>query len=112
MASCSVSTCRKNVGLVGEEEAPVSSEEEKNKALIRRFLKAHAKGDLDTMEEMLAPNFVDHNLIPGQQPGREGYLHSTAEFHAAYSNTRYVIDKQLAEGQEVVTTFAASAIHD
>src|SRR5215208_6865199 len=90
----------------------MSSEEEKNKALIRRFLKAHAKGDLGAMEEMLAPNFVDHNLIPGQQPGREGYLHSTAEFHAAYSNTRYVIDKQLAEGQEVVTTFAASAIHD
>ena len=90
----------------------MSSEEEKNRALVRRFLEAHAKGDLDTMEEMLAPNFVDHNLIPGQQPGREGYLQSTAEFHAAYSNTRYVIDKQLAEGQEVVTTFAASAIHD
>ena len=27
----------------------------KNKALIRRFLEAHAKGDLDTLEQMLAP---------------------------------------------------------
>jgi serine phosphatase RsbU (regulator of sigma subunit) len=39
-------------------------------------------------------------------------LQSTAEFHAAYSNTRYVIEKQLAEGDQVVTTFAASATHD
>jgi serine phosphatase RsbU (regulator of sigma subunit)/predicted ester cyclase len=85
---------------------------ENNKALVRRFLEAHAKGDLDTMEQMLAPDFVDHNLIPGEEPGREGYLQSFTEFHAAYSNTRYVIDKQLAEGDEVVTTFAVSATHD
>ena len=85
---------------------------EENKALVRHFLEAHAKGDLDTMEEMLAPDFVDHNLIPGQQPGRGGYLRSFAEFHAAYSHTRYVIEKQLAEGDEVATTFAVSSIHD
>jgi serine phosphatase RsbU (regulator of sigma subunit)/predicted ester cyclase len=85
---------------------------ERNKALVRRFLEAHAKGDLDTVDEMLAPDFVDHNLIPGQQPAREGYLRGLTEFHAAYSHTRYVIEKQLAEGDEVVTTFAASAIHD
>jgi serine phosphatase RsbU (regulator of sigma subunit)/predicted ester cyclase len=84
----------------------------KNKALVRRFLEAHAKGDLDTVEGMLATDFVNHNLIPGQRPGREGYLQSFTEFHAAYSHTRYVIEKQLGEGDEVVTTFAASATHD
>jgi len=85
---------------------------EENKALVRRFLEAHAKGDLDTVEEMLATNFVDHNLIPGQLPGREGYLRALTEYHGAYSDTRYVIEKQLAEGDEVVTTFAVSATHD
>src|SRR3712207_3128967 len=85
---------------------------EENKALVRRFLEAHAKGDLDALEEMLAPGFVDHNLIPGQQPGREGYLRAFAEYHAAYSHTRYVIEKQVAEGDEVVTSFAVSATHD
>jgi serine phosphatase RsbU (regulator of sigma subunit)/predicted ester cyclase len=85
---------------------------EKNKALVRRFLEAHAKGDLDPVEEILAPDFVDHNLIPGQLPGRENYLRLLAEFHAAYSHTRYDIEKQLAEGDEVVTTFAVSSSHD
>jgi serine phosphatase RsbU (regulator of sigma subunit)/predicted ester cyclase len=85
---------------------------EENKALVRRFLEAHAKGDLDTLEEMLAPDFVDHNLIPGQQPGREGYLGAFTAYQAAYSHTRYVIEKQIAEGDEVVTSFSVSASHD
>ena len=85
---------------------------EENKALVRRFLEAHAKGDLDALEEMLAPDFVDHNLIPGQEPGREGYLRAFTEYHAAYSDTRYVIEKQVAEGDEVVTSFAVSSTHD
>src|ERR671913_447685 len=51
-------------------------------------------------------------LPGGIMDGGEGYLQSTAEYHDAYSNTRYVIEKQLAEGDQVVTTFAASATHD
>src|SRR5215212_11397323 len=103
-----VSTSWKNVGWQGG----TSMSAERNKALVRRFLEAHANGDLDTVEEMLASDFVDHNLIPGQRPGREGYLRALTEFHAAYSHTRYVIEKQLAEGEEVVTTFAVRATHD
>jgi serine phosphatase RsbU (regulator of sigma subunit) len=33
-------------------------------------------------------------------------------YQAAYSHTRYVIEKQIAEGDEVVTSFSASATHD
>src|SRR5215204_3494796 len=103
-----VSTRWKNVGWRGG----TSMSAERNKALVRRFLQAHAKGDLDTLEGMLAPDFVDRNLIPGQRPGREVYLRALTAFHAAYSNTRYVIEKQLAEGEEVVTTFAVSSTHN
>jgi serine phosphatase RsbU (regulator of sigma subunit)/ketosteroid isomerase-like protein len=90
----------------------VSDAGEKNKALVRRFLEAHAKGDLVTLEEMLAPDFVNHNLPPGYQPDREDYLRGNADYHAAVSNSRYVIEKQTAEGDEVVTSFTARATHD
>jgi hypothetical protein len=33
----------------------VSSEEEKNKALARRFVGAFASGDMDTPEDLMAP---------------------------------------------------------
>jgi serine phosphatase RsbU (regulator of sigma subunit)/predicted ester cyclase len=88
------------------------SSAEKNKALVRRFLEAHAKGDLVALEEMLAPDFVNHNLLPGQEPDLDGYLQSFTEYHAAFSDTRYVIEKQVAEGEEVMTLFTASSTHD
>jgi serine phosphatase RsbU (regulator of sigma subunit)/predicted ester cyclase len=88
------------------------SSAEKNKALVRRFLEAHANGDLEALEEMLAPDFVNHNLLPGQAPGLEGYLRSFTEYHAAFSGTHYDIDKQVAEGDEVMTIFTASSTHD
>jgi len=59
---------------------------EENKALVRRFVEAQANADLDTLDELLAPDFVDHSLEPGQEPGREGYLRGVAE--ESFSNQR------------------------
>ena len=47
---------------------------EKNKALVCRFLEAQSTGDLEALDELLAPDFVDHGLLPGQDPGREGFM--------------------------------------
>jgi serine phosphatase RsbU (regulator of sigma subunit)/predicted ester cyclase len=88
------------------------SSAENNKVLVRRFLEAHANGDLGALEEMLAPDFVNHNLLPGQAPDLGGYLRSFTEYHAAFSDTRYVIEKQVAEGDEVMSIFTASSTHD
>jgi serine phosphatase RsbU (regulator of sigma subunit)/predicted ester cyclase len=91
----------------------VSSEvEEKNKALVRRFYEAQGKGDLDALEELLAPDFVDHNLLPGQAPGREGYLQGVVEDHTAYSNFYYVIEDQMTSGDKVISHVTARGIHD
>ena len=35
---------------------------EENMALARRFLEARGEGDLDAIEQMMAPDFVDHTL--------------------------------------------------
>jgi len=91
----------------------VSSElEEKNRALVHRFLKAHARGDLDALGEMLAHNFVDHSLLPGQVPGREGYIRSAAEQHAALSDIRYIIEYQATDGDMVISRLTMRATHD
>jgi serine phosphatase RsbU (regulator of sigma subunit) len=88
----------------------VSAEE--NKALVRRFLEARGKGDLDALEHMMAPDFVDHTLAPGPEPDREGYKRQVAEYSAAFSNVRFVIEDQVAAGDKVVTRFIVSATHD
>jgi len=98
---------------ISRREPTVSSETaEKNKALVHRFLKAHARGDLDALGEMLSHDFVDHSLLPGQVPGREGYIQSAAEQHAVLSNIRYIIEYQATDGEMVISRLTMHAIHD
>ncbi len=83
----------------------MSEAQEQNKALVRRLYEAQTKGDLYAMRELLAPDFDDHWLAPGQEvPGREGYIRSNAVVHAAFSDVRYLIEEQMAaEGDRVVS---------
>jgi serine phosphatase RsbU (regulator of sigma subunit)/ketosteroid isomerase-like protein len=90
----------------------VSETQEKNKALVRRFLEAQAKGNLNVIDEVLTPHFVDHDRLPGQAPDREGYKRAIAEYHAAFSNVRFLVEDQVAEGEKVVTRFIVRATHD
>ena len=88
------------------------SSEDENKALARRFLKAFANADLHTLDELLAPEFINHSLLPGQDPGREGYIQSAAEQHAGFSDIRYIIEYQATDGDMVITRLTMRAIHD
>jgi predicted ester cyclase len=97
--------------LVGKEESAVSSEE-KNKALVRKFLEeVWSKGNVAVVDELLAPGFVDRGLLPGQVSSREGYKRSITEFRAAFSFDDLTIEYQIAEGDMVVTKFSTRCIH-
>jgi serine phosphatase RsbU (regulator of sigma subunit)/predicted ester cyclase len=93
-------------------EAPVKSEEEKNKALVRRFVDAQFEKDLAALEEMLAPDFVDHSVLPGQGTTREDYLQDVAEEQAASSDAQLSIEDQMAEDDKVITRLAIHGSHD
>ena len=82
---------------------------EENKALVRRFMEARAKADLNAIEEMLAPDFVSHGMLPGQQPDREGYKRQVAEYVTAFSDRRFVIEDQVAAGGKVVSRISGRA---
>src|SRR5215217_564617 len=94
------------------EERSMSVEEE-NEALVRRLIEANANADLDTLDKLLDPDFVDRSLVPGQEPGREGFKEQIAEEHAIFSNTRINIEDQVAaEGDKMITRLTRRRIHD
>src|SRR5215210_3904997 len=79
---------------------------EENMALARRFMEARVKGDLDTLEEMMTPDYVSHaKLLPDQQPDREGEKWVAAQFAAAFSNRTLLVEDQVAGDDKVVTRF-------
>jgi serine phosphatase RsbU (regulator of sigma subunit)/predicted ester cyclase len=92
----------------------ISMSAEENMALARRFMEARVvKRDLDAVDEMLAPDFVNRNkLLPGQEPDREDYLRGISAFHAALSEGRLIIEDQVAGADKVVTRFVVHSPHD
>jgi signal transduction histidine kinase len=90
---------------------PGVSLQEENKIVARRFLEAQAKGDMETLDELMAQDFADRSLLPGQRPGREDYKQSVAEMLAVYANTGFTIEAQIAEGDHVVSRYTGSSVH-
>jgi serine phosphatase RsbU (regulator of sigma subunit)/ketosteroid isomerase-like protein len=85
---------------------------EENLALARRFMEARVKGDLEAVDEMMAPDFVSRtSLLSVQEPDREGVKWVTAQL-AAVSNASVHFEDQVAQGDKVVTRFSAHATHD
>ena len=91
----------------------MSKVEEKNKALVRRFLEARVMGDVDAVEKMLAPNFVNHTkVLPNEEPGREGFIQAIAQYNAAFSNSSIIVEDQVAAGDKVVSRCVVRRTHD
>ena len=90
------------------------SSEEKNKALVRRLLEEVAnQGNLDVADELLAPDFVDHDLVPGKVADTEDFKRWVAhELRASFSDYHFSIEEQVAEGDKVVTRTIFSGTHD
>jgi predicted ester cyclase len=96
---------------VGREVEVSMSSAEENKALARRFLEAQAGGDLETLDELMALDFVDRSVLPGQGSSREDYKQSVVEMLAAFPNTSLTIESQIAEGDLVASRFTGRSVH-
>jgi predicted ester cyclase len=84
---------------------------EENRALARRFLEAQAKGDLEALDELLAPDFVDRSLLPGQGSSREDYMRSVVKMLDAFSNIGFTVEDQVTEGDLVASRFTGKSVH-
>jgi predicted ester cyclase len=89
------------------------SVEENNKALVRRFVEEVLNGgNLDVVDELMAPDYVDHTVPPGKYAGREGLKRSLAKQLASSSDLHFHIEEQIAEGDKVITWIIGSGTHD
>src|SRR5690348_1161102 len=73
--------------------------EEENKALVRRWLDAMDRGDLDAVDDLIAPDYVDHSPpIPGLPPGKEGIRAANLLLAAAFTDVVHTVEEQIASG--------------
>ena len=76
--------------------------EEANKALIRRvFEEVIPAGDPASMRELMDPDFLDHDPLPGQPAGGAGGEYVVSTMHTAHPDLRFTIDDLVAEADRV-----------
>jgi steroid delta-isomerase-like uncharacterized protein len=87
---------------------------EDNKATARRFFEAWTSGDLDAFDEIQAPDYQDHDAQNpnAATPGPEGAKRTAEMYRAAFSDTRFEIEQQFADGDYVITRWTAHGTHD
>jgi steroid delta-isomerase-like uncharacterized protein len=74
-----------------------------NKHLVEGFLNAFSRGDLDAVEEALAPDFVNHDApeFPGVGGDRAGVLAAIGYLKMAFPDARADLVSVVAEGDKV-----------
>jgi steroid delta-isomerase-like uncharacterized protein len=86
--------------------------EEENKTIARRFNEeVWGRGDEAALEELLDPDFVDHDALPGQSPDREGHRQILAAFRSALPDLKVTTEDVVVEGDKVVSRWTARGTH-
>ncbi len=85
-----------------------------NKALTKRFFEAWNTRDLDAFDEIIAPDAVDHDPQNPfrEMPGPAAAKRSAEMYHSAFSDARFNVHDQLAEGDFVVTRWTGTGTQD
>ncbi len=65
-------------------------------------------GNFALLEELLAPEFVDHTPQSGVAPTREGITASMKALKAAFPDVRYSVDDAIVCGDQVVHRLSAT----
>jgi steroid delta-isomerase-like uncharacterized protein len=85
---------------------------ESEKTIAQRFNEdVWGRGDEAALEELLDPDFVDHDALPGQSPDREGHRQILAAFRSAFPDLNVTTEDVVAEGDRVVTRWTARGTH-
>jgi steroid delta-isomerase-like uncharacterized protein len=86
---------------------------EKNKGLARRYQEeVWGKGDLALIDELLAPDFIDHSLPAGMDPGFAGAKRAVQGALDAFPDGQWTVEDLIAEGDKVVIRWKLQATHE
>ncbi len=77
---------------------------QENKALVRRFVdEVQSGGNIDAIDELCSPEFVNHSAPPGVPSNCEGVKQVTAMFRQAFPDSYFTVEDMIAEGDKVAT---------
>jgi steroid delta-isomerase-like uncharacterized protein len=86
---------------------------QENRAVLDRINEeAFRQGNTGVIDELVSPDFVEHNPMPGFEGNREGFKHMVAGLHQAFPDFDTQIQDQIADGDKVVERWTATGTQE
>ncbi|MGW5124023.1 ester cyclase [Streptomyces sp. NPDC004069] len=76
-----------------------------NIAAQTAFAEAVVTGNLDALDEIVAPDSIDHDPAPGQAPGPDGFKTMFGELREAFPDLRVEVEHLVATDDELAFAY-------
>jgi predicted ester cyclase len=86
---------------------------QENKVLFQRtYEELLNRGNLDVADELVAPEFINHEAPPGRDRGPESMRGLATMLRTAFPDLRFEIEELVAEGDTVAGRLTMSGTHE
>ncbi len=85
--------------------------QETNIAAQERFGAAVNSGQLAELDDLVAPECVDHDPAPGQGPGAQGFRDMFAELRTAFPDLHVEVEHLTANDTDVAFAYTVTGTH-
>lgn len=87
--------------------------EDKNKEVVRRLGQAVNSGNLDQLDEILAPDYIRHDPNPLMKDvGREEYKEAFRMLRQAFPDAQWTLQDLLSDGDRVIGRWSFRGTHE
>jgi len=76
--------------------------------LERIPLEIFNQGNFGLIDELIAPDFVEHSAQPGVPPTRDGFKQFAMAYRSAFPDLRYTVEDTIDAGDKIVQRLTAS----
>jgi steroid delta-isomerase-like uncharacterized protein len=86
---------------------------EESRTIVRRYLDVYERGNVDLLDELLSPDYVNHSpATPDLPTGPEGVKAVVSMFRSAMPDLVIVIEDTIAESDKVAVRYTLEGTHE
>jgi steroid delta-isomerase-like uncharacterized protein len=85
--------------------------QDENLATLGRLAEAVSSGNLAVLDEVFAPNVVDHDPAPDQEPGPDGYKRFFSGLRAAFPDLTVTVDRLVQTETDIAIAYTIHGAH-
>jgi predicted ester cyclase len=85
---------------------------EELEALARRAYAIMGGGDLDELDDLMVPGFIDHDPEPDQAPGAEGVKEAFRRIRSGFPDLKLTPEAMYTDGDTVIARVRVTGTHN